>query len=462
MIARDAEHTLGACLDSVRPWIQQIVCCVDELTTDATADVARAHGADVVVPIKVSDWHECEQHGRVLAQHFGQARNESFTYLDASLDAYLWIDADDILDGGEHLAEVLAGCPDDALGYWVPYVYASAHNHTAINTVFDRERLLRARAGGRPIPWRWEHRVHEVVKPADRAQRWVRTEAVRVLHQEGVHKSHDSAKRNLLLLEIDLEERPDDSRSVFYVANQYFAMGRMPEAADWYERLTGMRDANPYERWQSFVYQSIAFERMGDLDQATRSAFCSIDTIPDHPEPYLRLASIYCAAGEFAKTVYWDRVARQQRPPPPFVFTNPMDLSYNSKTILADALGQMGRFGSALRLLEEADAVAPNEKVEEAIARYRGLLAAGQKATGFVALCEGRSDEDIVALYRTLPEEVKSLGRTRDVAAPAMLRLRALRHITQAADLVEQSNTLSEQAYAHAKASEAILREMDL
>jgi len=107
MIARDAEHTLGACLDSVRPWIQQIVCCVDELTTDATADVARAHGADVVVPIKVSDWHECEQHGRVLAQHFGQARNESFTYLDASLDAYLWIDADDILDGGEHLAEVL-------------------------------------------------------------------------------------------------------------------------------------------------------------------------------------------------------------------------------------------------------------------------------------------------------------------------------------------------------------------
>jgi len=147
MIARDAEHTLGACLDSVRPWIQQIVCCVDELTTDATADVARAHGADVVVPIKVSDWHECEQHGRVLAQHFGQARNESFTYLDASLDAYLWIDADDILDGGEHLAEVLAGCPDDALGYWVPYVYASAHNHTAINTVFDRERLLQVAWG---------------------------------------------------------------------------------------------------------------------------------------------------------------------------------------------------------------------------------------------------------------------------------------------------------------------------
>jgi tetratricopeptide (TPR) repeat protein len=428
LIARDAENTLGTCLDSLRPYVKQIVVAVDTLTQDKTAQVARDHGADVVTEVRVSDWHECERHGRVLAQHFANARNESFKHLDPALPFFGWIDSDDILQGGEHLPEVLAGVPEDSCGLWLSYVYASVNNYQGVTTLFDRERILRTRRHGQPIEWRWEYRVHEVVKPVGLEPRWARDERVRVLHQEGVHKSQNSAKRNLLLLEIDLEEKGPDARTVFYVANQYYAMNELALAAQWYERVPSLPDANPYEAWQALVYQSEAFERLGDLDQATRAAFCAIDVTPEHPEPFFRLASVYCAAGEAAKCVYWDRVARTKKPPPPFVFTNPLVYSYNSRTALADAYARLGYVSAAREQLEQACAVVPGEKIAETIARYRGMEHDAQVASAFVLMAEQRSDEEVVRLYAGLPESVKAFGRARDRAIPAMLRLRDTRY----------------------------------
>jgi tetratricopeptide (TPR) repeat protein len=424
LIARDAANTLGACLDSIRPFVEQIVVAVDELTTDRTAEVAWKCGADVVTPVKVSDWHECPDHGRVLAQHFARARNVSFGYLDPDLDWWMWIDADDVLEGGEHLKAALAGVPDEACGVWLSYVYSSLNNYKSVNTVFDRERLLRTRWRGQPLRWEWEYRVHEVVKPVGVEPVWARENRVRVLHQEGVHKSGNSAKRNLLLLEIDLEEKGEDARTVFYVANQYFAMGEMAPAAEWYERLTQIRGANPYEVWQSFCYLSLAYERLGDLDNATRAAYCAIDVTPDHPEPYFRLATIYCLAGEYRKTLTWDRLARTKKPPPNFVFTNPLDYSYNSRTALADAYARLGHVSEARELLEQADAVVPSEKLRATIAHYTRMEADARVAQAFVELAAVLPTDRMLALYSWLPEGVKAFGRTRDAAVPAMLEKR--------------------------------------
>ena len=427
LICKDAAATLGACLDSVRPYVKQIVVAVDTLTTDGTEEVAKKHGADVVVPVQVSDWHECPGHGRVLAQHFARARNEAFKHLDPNLSFWGWLDSDDILAGGEHLAAALAAVPEDACGVWLSYVYASSNNYQSVSTVFDRERLLRTRWKGQPLRWTWEYRVHEVVKPVGVEPVWVREDRVKVLHQEGVHKSQSSGARNLLLLEIDLEETGPDPRTLFYIANQYFAMNDMPRAAEWYERRLEVQGAD-YEAWQAAVYLSISYERMGDLDNATRTAFWAIDLIPDHPEPYFRLASVYCQAGEFAKALRWDKEARTKRPPPNFVFVNPMDYTYNSKTVLADAYAKLGHIPEARALLEQAHAVAPGEHLAKSIAHYKQIEADAKVAQAFVDLATGLPDEKVVALYADLPEGVKAFGRTRDLAVPAMLRIREARY----------------------------------
>ncbi len=430
LMARDAAETLGKCLDSLSPFVSQIVVGVDVTTTDATRQVALDHGA-IVFDLTVSEDHTCPQHGTVMAQHFAKARNEVWRRLNPDFDFHMWIDADDILKGGEKLAgvceKIKAG---PSIGCWMNYHYATLNDGKATNTLFARERLCRVRMpDGTPIDWQWQHRVHEVIAPKNVAQpQWVIDLAAvpEVYHQEGRHSSHASSTRNLLLLEIDLEENPNDHRAMFYLGNQYYALGKWPEAIFWYERLASL-GSNHYELWQSWCYASLAYERMGNLDGATGAAFRAIDIEPQHPEPYLRLSAIASLAGEHEKCIYWKKEADRKIEPPFFVFKNPLDYTYNARMPLADSLAALGRVSEAKAELEQAYQAMPNESVGQAIRHYQTLETGQQLANAFLTLNQGLPDEATIENYErlSLPPSVAQFGRLRDRVMPAYLRRRS-------------------------------------
>ncbi len=425
MIARNAAETIGPCLDSIRPFVEQVVVCVDVLTTDDTAKVARAHGAEVH-PIQISTWHECDAHGRVLAQHFARARDESFTYLRDDLDWWMWLDSDDVVYGADKLSTILPQLDDKYIGAWLPYWYSTINGTP--NTVFHRERILRPRVG-----WEWKFRVHEVVKPQHDGP-WFGTQDIRIVHQEGIHKTDSSAARNLLLLEIDLEETGDDPRTLFYIGNQFFAMAQWELAIEWYERLLSLRHHNPYERWQSAIYLSMAYERVGNLELATQSAFVALDEKPEHPEPYFRLACINNRAGRFEQVVWWTRIGRTMCTEPPFfVFKNPLDYTFNNRTTLGDALAQMGYLKQAREEWEAAYAVLQDPQIGAAIERAKGMELAEGQASDFVHALDAMDryvlpagyapagNGLVRAMYDSLAPEVRAFGRVRDAAIPRLL-----------------------------------------
>lgn len=420
LISRNAAKTLGRCLDSIRPFVSQIVVCVDETTTDKTAEVAKKHRADVVAPVKVSDYHECPAHGLVLAQHFANARNESFKLLDPALDWWMWIDSDDILKGGELLAETLTALDPEFCGVWLPYYYATANDGAQVTTLFDRERILRS--ASKPT---WDHRVHETIRPTTMQPRYIGVEHISVWHQEGGHTSQHSAKRNLLLCEIDLEENGQDSRAWFYLGNQHWAMGNPAKAVEAWERLNEVGE-NPYEMWQANCYLSLAYEALEDLDNAKMAAFAAMDWAPEHPEPYFRLASVYRMLGEDGKVEFWTKLGRDRKPPPRFVFRNPLDYTYNNRLCLADSFVRQGRIPEARRELQEAYRAYPSEHVEASVTRYAEIERAASRADAFVALAAGKTDAEIARLWETaaLDEDTRAFGRVRDVAMPAILRQR--------------------------------------
>lgn len=431
LMARDAAETLPKCLDSLRPFVQQIVVGVDVTTTDKTAKVAKKHGADIVFPLTVSEEHTCPRHGTIQAQHFARARQATWAKLDPSLDFHLWIDADDILKGGEKLLgltqRILAS---PAIGAWFSYHYATLKDGAVTNTLFHRERLCRThRPDGVPIVWEWQQRVHEVIAPKNVPQpQWLINdqECPEVFHQEGRHSSHNSSTRNLTLLEIDLEENPNDHRAMFYMGNQMFALGRWAEAIYWFERL-GQVGKNHYELWQAWTYASIAYERLGDLNGATQAAYAAMDVEPKHPEPYQRLASIALLAGEFEKCLYWTTQARTKEEPPFFVFKNPLDYSFNIRMPAADALAALGRVPEARAELEEAYKAMPDERVATSIAHYQGLERDHAVANAFLTLNHGQDDAAVIANYENLnlPMGVRQFGRLRDRVMPAYIRRRS-------------------------------------
>ena len=424
LIAKDAAKTLGPCLDSIRPYVAQIVVAVDDRTTDNTAKVARKHGADVVVPVQVSDWHECPQHGRVLAQHFAQARDASFKLLDPSLEWAAWIDADDTLEGASTLPALLANVPEPVIGFWSVYWYAyvvHADGRKVPNTVFHRERIFRTTNNS----WEWRPRGHEVCTPK-RQGPWLQANELRWMHQHQEHKVQMSAPRNLLLLEIEYEETPDDPRVVFYIGNQYFALGDWLNAAEWYERYTRLEcERNPYEVWQAYCYMSMAYEQLGNLDASLQAAHGAIDVLPQHPEPYYRLSQLAVLAGEYEKGIYWAETGDTKEDPPFFVFRNPMDRSFNKNMPKADALLELGRVSEAKAALEEAAAAFPDEKVLEKLKYCQAKEQAIGAAEAYIKLAPALGEEGAIAAYQALPDSVKTFGRTRNITMTALRKRRS-------------------------------------
>lgn len=107
IIAKDAEHSLGRCLESVKDIAQEIIVAVDETTTDATREIAEKYvkgfspRGTLLFDIKSP-----------LEQGFDEARNECIAR--ARADWILWIDADEVLFHPEKVTKYLRANMFDA------------------------------------------------------------------------------------------------------------------------------------------------------------------------------------------------------------------------------------------------------------------------------------------------------------------------------------------------------------
>jgi glycosyltransferase involved in cell wall biosynthesis len=102
-----------------------------------------------------------------------------------------------------------------------------------------------------------------------------------------------------------------------------------------------------------------------------------------------------------------------------------MDERYNVRTALADAYAGLGHVAAAREQLELAQRAAPSERLSGAIAAYERMEADARVAQAYVDLAPSLPDEAALSLYARLPDGVKAFGRTRDVAAPLMLKGRS-------------------------------------
>lgn len=106
MPALDEEDALPAILRAIPPWVDRVVVA-DNGSTDRTAEVARAHGADVVTEMRRGYGAACLAGVRYLSQ------------LDVPPDVLVFIDADgsdDPADIERVISPILAGDADLVLG----------------------------------------------------------------------------------------------------------------------------------------------------------------------------------------------------------------------------------------------------------------------------------------------------------------------------------------------------------
>jgi tetratricopeptide (TPR) repeat protein len=220
MIVRNSVSTLGACLRSIRPWVDEMVI-VDTGSTDDTVQLAAGLGARVFH----YPWSDS----------FSAARNESLRH--ARGQWIFWMDSDDTIDetNGRKLRELSSRDPGPSVLGYVMQVYCpgtvASESRGADVTAVDHVKLLRN------LPHlRFEGRIHEQVLPAIRAAGgdvlWTDVHVVHSGSDQSPKGRQRKWERDLRLLELDLRDRPDHTFVLFNLGMTYADAGEHGKAVE--------------------------------------------------------------------------------------------------------------------------------------------------------------------------------------------------------------------------------------
>lgn len=133
LIVKDAANTLRKALDSLVPWVHEVVIGIDPASTDGTPEVIEAFR-------KANPWLPVTSFAgkRALVDGFDEARNA--TVERACGDWILWMDADEELVGGDQLTKLLR--PNMHQAYACPQIHFSVQPAQVLTTDFP-SRLFR-------------------------------------------------------------------------------------------------------------------------------------------------------------------------------------------------------------------------------------------------------------------------------------------------------------------------------
>lgn len=337
LIVRDEEHNLPRCLESIQGAVDEIVV-VDTGSHDATRDVARRHTDQVYEFTWVDDFSAARQ----------------FAFDQASGDWVGWVDADDVVRGGEHIRRLVAEAPDDLGAIYWPYQVAwDAYGHPTCQ--YWRERLVRNDGS-----YRWQGRVHEVLTTRL---------AWGTLHSDEVVVEHhppdgglDHNRRNLEILEAEYAANPDNpsARLLFYLAREYADCGQRGRALETYaEHLARCNWED--ERYQALLHVAAIHLEMDESEQAIDTLLQALKVCPHWPDAYFALARVYYYRRDWHKVIHWTQMGRGMPRPQTLLFTNPMDYLFNWMIYYTNALYHLGEADDALRWTRHALQICPGD-----------------------------------------------------------------------------------------------------
>jgi tetratricopeptide (TPR) repeat protein len=285
MIVRDSARTLGACLESIRPWVDEMIV-VDTGSQDTTPEIAENYGA------KVFHFPWCDD--------FSAARNQSLSH--ATGDWLFWMDSDDTMDAenGRKLRDLVDGSHEPAVMAYVAQVHCPHEKDGKDFTAVDHVKLFRN------LPeLRFEGRIHEQILPAiNRLEGTVGWTDIFVVHSGSDHSAEGQAKklaRDLKLLTLEHAERPEHPFTLFNLGMTNLELKRYEEAAQYLERSIAVAGPQESHVPKAFSLMIQALSELGQSNEAQIWCDEGLKRCPDDPELIFRAGVLAQQSGR-----HWD------------------------------------------------------------------------------------------------------------------------------------------------------------
>ena len=316
------------------------VYVLDTGSEDGTVKALRRLGAHVAEE-KITPWR------------FDVARNRSLALVPRDADICVCTDLDEVFLPGwrKHLEEAWTSATQQAR---YKYVWSFAPDGSE-GTVFYQDKI-HAREG-----FDWVNPVHEVV-------RWTEAgEPVRTL-AEGVQLNHypdenKSRAQYLPLLELAVEENPQNDRNMHYLGREYMYRREWDKCIATLRRHLALPTATwRDERCASYRYMARAYEAKGNAYQQERCLLFAAAEAPHLREPWLDLARYGYAHQDWETVLFSCQRALKIYDRPRTYITEAASYGPLPWDLLSLACWNLGLRKRALQAVHEALRLAPEDE----------------------------------------------------------------------------------------------------
>lgn len=359
MIVKDVANIIGRCLDSVVPFVDEIII-VDTGSSDETKKVILQHAPQA----KILDFNyhthpesflidrreswEREIPGpfsyNYMLADFGAARQ--IGWAAAKGDFLMWLDSDDVLENGENLTELLSLMDRTAIDVaLINYDYAfDAHGKPSCK--LRRERIVR-----RALGTRWTQPVHEVLMPGGSGNFYDQINVKHMRQDYGLIPTIQN--RNLKILLHWLNKNKDnpnpDPRMLFYLALEERFVWPEDSIRDFtrYVKASGWDE----ERGLAHCLSGTMHERAGRYQEAFAEYAQAHLEFPANPDGLFGAARIAYHREDWNKCIeYTERGFKFSEDPdrPTVLMYDPLDRSLHPYVYYSVALVNTSQYQRAL------------------------------------------------------------------------------------------------------------------
>jgi glycosyltransferase involved in cell wall biosynthesis len=330
LIVRDNEKIIYGCIESIRPWVDEIVV-VDTGSRDKTKSICEALGA------RVFDFEWCDD--------FSAARNESLRF--ASGEWILWMDSDDVIpeEQGRRLRELIDGPHDSRrLGYVMQVRCISKFANEM--TVVDHVKMIRNLPG-----IRFEHRIHEQILPSIRRMNGeVGFTDIFLVHigSSQVLKSRErKLDRDLRILHLDLMDRPGHPFVLFNLGMTNEDAGQYAQAEAFLRECIARSSIGESHLRKAWALLINCLKAQEQFDQAFEAATLALTVFPSDKELRFRRAALLQTIGRLREAES-DYLAVLNDPDEQvFKSVDPSIVGYKAHHNLASTLHMLGEHDRA-------------------------------------------------------------------------------------------------------------------
>lgn len=288
MIVKNEETVLGRCLRSVQGVVDETIV-VDTGSSDRTKQIATDCGAQLFDFPWVDD--------------FSAARNYSFA--QATQQYILWLDADDVILPADaaRLLQLKQELDPSVAAVMMKY---NTGFDSAGNVTFS---CYRERLSQRACHHQWQEPVHEYLQVGGK----VITVDIAVTHRRLAARP---SGRNLGIYERYLRSgRSLSPRGTYYFARELKDNRRVAEAAHYFQQFLQGGEGWVEDNIAACRELAACRSQQGDPVGSLQALFQSFSYDLPRAETCCQIGSHYQTSGDFARAVFWFKLALQLTPP---------------------------------------------------------------------------------------------------------------------------------------------------